>query len=1201
MADEGRRGSIRLPARSRGGRVSDATPGARGRGTVSVGSGGPVGELVRFEGEDYYRISSYQLMPPFLMTLASDTDLWMFVTSGGGLTAGRVDADGSIFPYETVDKLHDGHYHTGPVTLLRARRADGTTVTWEPFSGGRPAPGIDRNLYKNATGNRLVFEEVHGDLGLAFRYRWAGCDEFGWVRTATLENRGDSPVSIELLDGLRNVLPYGVSQAVYQSASNLADAYKRTEVEESVSLGIFSLTAGISDRPEAIEILRANTVWTTGLERPSVHLSIEAVDAFRAGERPRAETVLTGRRGSYLVTASLELSRAEYAQWHTVADSGLGHAQIAALVELIASDRNLAWEIEESLTRAGENIRRIVGSSDGFQMSARPEIAVHHFANVLFNDMRGGVFARNHEVPTADLAAFVALRNRPVAERRREFLDALPETLDAGRLIRAAHETGDANLERLCYEYLPVYFGRRHGDPSRPWNRFTIHVRNADGSRALNYEGNWRDIFQNWEALCASFPGFLPNVVAKFVNASTVDGFNPYRISREGVDWEVPDPDDPWSHIGYWGDHQVIYLLRLLESMTRYMPGELEDMLHREVFSYADVPYRLRPYEDIVSDPTSTIDFDVAANDAITRRVSETGTDGKLVLDASGGVYHVNLLEKLIVPLLAKLSNLVPDGGIWLNTQRPEWNDANNALVGNGVSVVTLCYVRRYVSFLENVLSHVSGEELGVSSEVVRWFREVRSVLERSEHLLALGPVGDRDRKRIMDELGAAFSDYRLGVYGRGFSRKEGLSTDDVAELCRLAGAFADHGIRANRRDDSLYNSYVLLEQRGDAGVGLRPLGEMLEGQVAVLSSGVLTADESAEILDRLFSSALYRADQKSFMLYPDRELPSFMDRNVVPPESASRVPLLGRALEVGEESIVLRDASGAIRFNPDFRNVGDVAAALDRLGRSDEWKEAVARDRDAVLLLFEEVFHHSEYTGRSGAMYSYEGIGCIYWHMVAKLLVAAQEVTLGSMEDGVAESAGRLPDADGPAVERGPAVDKPAVASRLADSYERIRSGLGFTKTPGEYGAFPTDPYSHTPRHGGAKQPGMTGQVKEEILTRLGELGVRVRNGRVSFRPALLDAVEFLNEPAVFRYFDLDGEAASLELEAGSLAFTFCQVPVVYETVDGEASIVATLNDGTTADVSGDELDGELSRELFGRTGKISLLRVAVPRAALA
>ncbi len=1180
MADHHKRSLPNAAPRSVAGRQVHAVPRP-----AHEGGGGPLagkvdGGLVRFEGGDYYRISSYHLVAPFLMTLATDTDLWMFVTSGGGLTAGRGDPDGSIFPYETVDRLHDGHHHTGPITLIRARRAGQPQVLWEPFSEFRPdGQPVERNLYKSTAGHRLVFEEVNRDLGLVFRYRWAGSDEFGWVRTATLENRGASPVDLELLDGLRNILPHGVSQSLSQSAGNLADAYKRSEVDGKTGLGIFALTAGISDRPEAVEVLRANVAWSAGLRNAGVHLSLEAIDSFRAGWLPPVEAVLTGRRGNYLVTASFELGPAEYMQWHVAVDAGRSQAQIVELGQRIAEDRDLEWDVESSLTHAGENIRRIVGSADGIQLSGRAEAAAHHFANVLFNNMRGGVFADNYEVSKADLVDFVRLRNHPTAERQSGFLERLPQSLSVSELLRAARGTGDPDLERLCHEYLPIYFGRRHGDPSRPWNRFTIRVRNSDGTRALHYEGNWRDIFQNWEAMCASFPAFLPNVVAKFVNASTVDGFNPYRITRDGVDWETPDPHDPWSHIGYWGDHQIVYLLKLLESMARYLPGELEDLLDRDIFSYANVPYRLRPYEDVLRDPTCTIEYDAALDAEIAGRVSEIGTDGKLVRGAGAGVCHVNLLEKLLVPLLSKLSNLVPDGGIWLNTQRPEWNDANNALVGSGVSVVTLCYLRRYVALLEESLATAAGEDVPVSTEVVEWFRRVLSALERAERLLGSGPLGDRDRKGIMDELGLAFSDYRRDVYARGFTGRIRLAVDDVTGLCRAATGLIDHGIRANRRRDGLYNSYVLLELSGDGTkAALRPLPEMLEGQVAALSSGLPDSDEAVGMLERLFSSALYREDQRSFLLYPDRRLPSFLDRNVVPPERASAVPLLRDLLETGERSILEGDALGVIRFHQDFRNSDDLARALDGLGKRPGRAEAVARDRDAVMGLYEEVFRHREYTGRSSVMYAYEGLGCVYWHMVAKLLVAEQEIALRAAEDGTTD----------------------ALRADLARLYRRIRSGLGFEKTPSEFGAFPTDPYSHTPRQGGAKQPGMTGQVKEEILTRFGELGVHVEHGVVRFRPVILESCEFLREPALFSYFDVHGNAASLDLGAGSMAFTFCQVPVVYERVEREAWVRVTLDDGSEKVIEGDRLGSELSGEIFGRTGRIVRICVGVPQELL-
>jgi hypothetical protein len=78
-----------------------------------------------------------------------------------------------------------------------------------------------------------------------------------------------------------------------------------------------------------------------------------------------------------------------------------------------------------------------------------------------------------------------------------------------------------------------------------------------------------------------------------------------------------------------------------------------------------------------------------------------------------------------------------------------------------------------------------------------------------------------------------------------------------------------------------------------------------------------------------------------------------------------------------------------------------------------------------------------------------------------------------------------------------------------LIAHYRRVREGLGYRKSAADWGAFPADPYSDTPGEGGAQQPGMTGQVKEEILTRWGELGLRVKRGRVHFDPILLDEAE--------------------------------------------------------------------------------------------
>ena len=169
--------------------------------------------------------------------------------------------------------------------------------------------------------------------------------------------------------------------------------------------------------------------------------------------------------------------------------------------------------------------------------------------------------------------------------------------------MREARAQGDPDLERLASEYLPLTFSRRHGDPSRPWNLFAIEIKDEHGRKVLSYQGNWRDIFQNWEALALSFPGYVESMVFRFLNGSTADGYNPYRVTRDGFEWEVPEPENPWSNIGYWGDHQIIYLLKLLELSASCHPGALEGLLTRDLFVSVNVPYRIKPYAELLADP----------------------------------------------------------------------------------------------------------------------------------------------------------------------------------------------------------------------------------------------------------------------------------------------------------------------------------------------------------------------------------------------------------------------------------------------------------------------------------------------------------------------------------------------------------------------------------------------------------------------
>ncbi|NOR35603.1 MAG: hypothetical protein GQ577_02545 [Woeseiaceae bacterium] len=1140
------------------------SPGVPGSTDVS-------GEFLSIDGERYYAIRNVDRMPPFFISIASNSDHWLYVSSTGGLTAGRVSPETALFPYAPVDRIHECWPHTGSKTLVRID-SGGRQLIWEPFNREQDAVfAVTRNLYKNVLGNKLRFEEINHDLQLAFRYTWLTSDRFGFVRDCELENLGEGERRLGLVDGLQNLLPAGTPRHTQSEASNLVNAYKWSELLDDAGLAVFTLYSGISDRAEPLESLRANTVFCLGLDGHRVLLSSNQLDDFRAGRSLEQETLTRGVRGAYFACKDLQLAPGESQRWQVIADIEKSQAQVIDLRHWLANQPAIADSMSQSIAEGSDELARFMATADGFQHTAEENVTAHHYANVMFNVLRGGIFDDQYAVSVADVSTSIMHFNRAVYERHRDMLQALPDKLNITALLKTIREQDDPQLARLCYEYLPITFGRRHGDPSRPWNQFAIRLRDSNGNRLLSYEGNWRDIFQNWESLTFSYPEFIESVIAKFVNASTIDGYNPYRITKQGIDWEVEDPDNPWSHIGYWGDHQIVYLMKLLELSAMFHPARLARLLREPMFSYANVPYRIKDFDSLLEDPKNTVVYDQDLAQRITDRVEHMGADGKLVLDADGKVYQVNLLDKLLIPLLSKLGNLVVDGGIWLNTQRPEWNDANNALVGQGLSMVTLYYMRRYVRCLQRLIQDES-EPVELSVEVTIWLTETSTALRAMRPELGEGRIKPDRRYHFLRQLGQAAERYRSTVYGQeSFSGKASLPVNNIEVMLEDTLAVIDHCIGTNKRDDGLYHAYNLLTLK-NVGIDTDALYPMLEGQVAVLSSGAIGPEETIAVLESLFDSDMFRADQNSFMLYPDRDLPGFLNKNTVPESDATSIPLLRHMLDTGDDRIIQRDAAGGLRFSADCTSAGELGRRLDDLVA--EYGNEIASARKSVLSLYEDVFNHKAFTGRSGTMFGFEGLGSIYWHMVSKLMVAVAEIFVRAVDDGADRR----------------------TRARLGELYYRVRDGIGFNKSPAEYGAFPTDPYSHTPRHAGARQPGMTGQVKEELLSRYSELGVRVNGGTVKFDPALLRRLEFLTDSGEFEYLDVDGDWKSIEVPSPGLAFTWCQVPVVYRLDDdNEPGVIVQRRDGSTQATIGLELSAQDSREIFLRSGEICRLTVTI------
>ena len=109
-----------------------------------------------------------------------------------------------------------------------------------------------------------------------------------------------------------------------------------------------------------------------------------------------------------------------------------------------------------------------------------------------------------------------------------------------------------------------------------------------------------------------------------------------------------------------------------------------------------------------------------------------------------------------------------------------------------------------------------------------------------------------------------------------------------------------------------------------------------------------------------------------------------------------------------------------------------------------------------------------------------------------------------------------------------------------------------------------------------------MTGQVKEEIITRMGELGCIVNRGKLIFNPSLLRKSEFLKERSDFSYVNVHQELCKIELMKNQLAFTYCQVPVVYELTSREEKILVSFENNETESFIGSSLPANLSNKIW-------------------
>ena len=319
-----------------------------------------------------------------------------------------------------------------------------------------------------------------------------------------------------------------------------------------------------------------------------------------------------------------------------------------------------------------------------------------------------------------------------------------------------------------------------------------------------------------------------------------------------------------------------------------------------------------------------------------------------------------------------------------------------------------------------------------------------------------------------MDALGQVATNFTSKSTPMAFQEKKGKLPTKQLRISLQHSYFWKTPSKKNKKEDGLYHAYNLISI-DENEVSVDYLAEMLEGQVAVLSAQYLNPEENLAVLDALRESSSCIAKINKAMFYtPTRPFLYSINRNTIPAAAVSTSALCQNLLNEGNFQILSQDIRN-YHFNGNFQNADDLKAALEAL--PENYSELVTQDREHLLASFEAVFNHKAFTGRSGTFYGYEGLGSVTSHMVSKLALAAYEVVVNAIETNADE----------------------AIIAQLKQHYYAIVEGIGAHKSPVDYGAFPSDPYSHTPAGKRSTATGNDEQVKEDIISRF--WGTRITN----------------------------------------------------------------------------------------------------------
>lgn len=752
--------------------------------------------------------------------------MWTFYVNRGQAVCsfGIRDKNSPIMEFSPASITYQSVAMKGFRTFIKTA---GKTGIYEPFQSAIPDPSAIRRM--RILANELMIEETNKAQGLRMKvsyFQVPNDDYAALVRQVEVTNISGAPVQLEILDGMPEILPYGVENAGYKEIGNLLRSWMEVDNLEK-GIPFYRVRSSTHDEAEVSEVQSGHFYLTFGEDGGLLktiadfavifgdNTSLAYPDRF-AEQSLSALTAepqyCTNKVPCGFSALAAELAPGESRRIYTL----IGHIDSVERLNRKAAEIASPAYVARKSAEAGQLTEDL--TADIATKTALPLFDAYCRQSYLDNFLRGGypfIFENGREGFVVHLYS----RKHGDLERDYNFFSIAPEFYSQGNgNFRDANQNRRSDVyfnPRIGTFNIRMFFSLIQADAYNPLGvegtTFRIPAERA-GELSAFLEKAAADHREELAALCLG--SFTPGKVISLINHRGVRLLVEENELLAGVLSLAEQQIEASFGEGYWSDHWT-YNMDLIDSYLDIFPDRKEQLLFGErEYTYFDSPARVLPRsEKYVINGGQVRQYGALVHDE--EKMAKFGltlksTNWLKTGHGSGEIYKTTLFVKLLSLGLVKFATLDPFGmGVEMEANKPGWNDAMNGLPGLfGSGMSETFELKRLLRFVQEVCAEAAdgGREVSVPEEIAALLGEVGNLLDARL-------AGELEPFAYWDKVAAAREKYREAVRF-GISGTE--TTLEIGAVGKLADRMLEHierGIReAIRLGDGVTPTYFAFE-----------------------------------------------------------------------------------------------------------------------------------------------------------------------------------------------------------------------------------------------------------------------------------------------------------------------------------------------------------------------------------------------------